>query len=80
MVKTPQTLSELLLTYSSKLFVTSLERRLLLVPRTHFTLKAFFFGIWVVACVFFNICFILFLLCILLGVNHLVTLSVKCAL
>lgn len=57
MVKTPQTLSELLLTYSSKMFVTSLKRRLLLVPCTHFTLKVFFFGIWEVSCVFFNICF-----------------------
>lgn len=75
MVKTPQTFSKLLLTYSSKLFVTSLERRLLLVPRNYFMLKAFFWS-----CVFLNI-YVLFSFCVsFLGVKHLVTLSVKGAL
>lgn len=68
MVKTPQTLSELLLTYSSKLWWC-------LVLILHFRHSFLAFGK-------FHVCSLIyvFLLCILLGVKHLVTLSVKGAL
>lgn len=74
MVKTPQTLSELLLTYSSKMFVTSLKRRCLVLI-LHLRHSFLAFGK-------FHVCSLIyvFLLCILLGVKHLVTLSVKGAL
>lgn len=76
MVKTPQTLSELLLTYSSKMFVTSLKRYCwCLVLILHLRHSFLAFGK-------FHVCSLIyvFLLCILLGVKHLVTLSVKGAL